>query len=330
MSRRVVVTVRGVLAFLGVVAVLAASGCGSTALPEGPKSAGPPRPVGVEDPAKIPAAGAEDTSCGDPLRSYRPGPLPSAGHMPSGSTMAEIQKRGRLVVGVDQNTYLFGFRDPATNRIQGFDVDMLREVSRAIFGDPDRIQYKTITSAQRIPVLQKHQVDLVADVMTINCERWRDVAFSTDYFDAGQRVLVLKDSKATRLGDLGGQKVCAAKGSTSIRAIAADPAKPVPVAVDDWTDCLVMLQQRQVSAISTDNAILAGLAKQDPNTKVVGPRFTAEPYGIAANSGDVDLVRFVNGVLAKIRGDGTWKSIYDRWLTVLGPAPEPPAARYRD
>ena len=175
-----------------------------------------------------------------------------------------------------------------------------------------------------------HQVDLVADVMTINCARWRQVAFSTDYFDAGQRVLVPADSTATELGDLGGKKVCAAKGSTSIRNIAADEAKPVPVAVDDWTDCLVMLQQRQVSAISTDNAILAGLAKQDPNTKVVGPRFTDEPYGIAANSDDVDLVRFVNGVLAKIRGDGTWKKIYDRWLTVLGPAPAPPVAKYRD
>ncbi|GAA4208930.1 glutamate ABC transporter substrate-binding protein [Actinocatenispora rupis] len=325
------VTVRRIVAALGVAALLAAAaGCGSTELPTSRQAAGPPRPAGVQDPAKVPAAPGDDTSCGDPLASYRPGSLPSPGHMPAGSTMERIRKRGRLVVGVDQNTYLFGFRDPATNKIQGFDVDMLREVSRAIFGDPDRIQYKTITSAQRIPVLQKHDVDLVADVMTINCERWKDVAFSTDYFDAGQRVLVLKDSTATKLGDLGGRKVCAAKGSTSIRAIAADPAKPVPVAVDDWTDCLVMLQQRQVAAISTDNAILAGLAKQDPNTKVVGPRFTSEPYGIAANSADTDLVRFVNGVLAKIRGDGTWKSIYDRWLTVLGPAPSPPAARYRD
>ncbi len=325
--RRVRTALTGLIA---VALVAVAAGCGSTALPHTSQSAGPPRPAGVQDPAVIPAAGpGADNSC-HPLRSYRPGSLPAAGRMPAGSAMARIARRGRLVVGVDQNTYLFSFRDPASNRIQGFDVDMLREVSRAIFGEPDRIQYKTITSADRIPVLQKHEVDLVADVMTINCERWQQVAFSTDYFDAGQRVLVLKDSTVQSLSDLGGKKVCAAKGSTSIRAIAADGAHPRPVAVDDWTDCLVMLQQRQVAAISTDNAILAGLAKQDPNTKVVGPRFTSEPYGIAANSGDVDLVRFVNGVLAKIRSDGTWADIYDRWLTVLGPAPTPPAAQYRD
>lgn len=323
---------RRLVAALGVAALLATvAGCGGSAVPVARHAAGPPKPVGVQDPAKIPDAGTTDTSCGDPLRSYRPsGSLPSPGHMPAGSTMARIAQRGRLVVGVDQNTYLFGFRDPASNKITGFDVDMLREVARAIFGDPDRIQYTTITSDQRISSLRSHRVDLVADVMTINCERWKQVAFSTEYFRAGQRVLVLKDSKATGLSDLGGKKVCAAKGSTSIRAIAAAPSHPVPVAVEDWTDCLVMLQQRQVRAISTDDAILAGLAAQDPNTKVVGPRFTSEPYGIAANSDDVDLVRFVNGVLAHIRADGTWRSIYDRWLTVLGAAPDPPTARYKD
>jgi len=325
------VRVRGAAATVAAVALLLVAGCGTATLPDAGNPPGPPRPVGVQDPARIPDAGEQDTSCGDPRKSYRPdGALPAPGHMPGNTTMSKIARRGRLVVGVDQNTYLFGFRDPATNRIQGFDVDILREVARAIFGDPDRIQYTTITSAQRIPVLRSHQVDLVADVMTINCERWRQVAFSTDYFDAGQRVLVPADSTATTLADLGGKKVCAVKGSTSIRAIAAERAKPVPVAVDDWTDCLVLLQQRQVAAISTDNAILAGLAKQDPNTKVVGPRFTDEPYGIAANSADVDLVRFVNGVLARIRANGTWTKIYDRWLTVLGAAPSPPAAAYRD
>ncbi|BCJ31384.1 ABC transporter substrate-binding protein [Actinocatenispora sera] len=318
--------VRGLLAAgVAVTALLVVAGCGASTLPDAGRPAAPPQPVGVQDPAKIPDAEPQDTSCA--ADSYRPHGSPA--DMMHGSAVSRIKERGRLVVGVDQNTYLFGFRDQ-DNDLKGFDIDMLREVARAIFGDPNKIQFKVITSAQRIPVLQKHQVDLVADVMTVNCERWKQVAFSSVYFDAGQRVLVPSGSTATKLGDLGGKKVCAAKGSTSIRAIAANPAKPVPVAVDDWTDCLVMLQQRQVAAISTDDTILAGLKKQDPNTKVVGPKFTDEPYGIAANLDDVDLVRFVNGVLAKIRGDGTWKKRYDQWLTVLGPAPKPPAATYRD
>ena len=65
-----------------------------------------------------------------------------------------------------------------------------------------------------------------------------------------------------------------------------------------WTDCLVLLQQGQVAAISTDDSILAGLAAQDPWTKIVGPRFSSEPYGLAISKQHPDFVRFVNAVLA--------------------------------
>jgi len=70
----------------------------------------------------------------------------------------------------------------------------------------------------------------------------------------------------------------------------------------------------QVDAISTDNAILEGLAAQDPNTKIVGPTFTQEPYGMAISKAHPDFTSFVNGVLTNERADGTWAAIYNRWL----------------
>ena len=72
-----------------------------------------------------------------------------------------------------------------------------------------------------------------------------------------------------------------------------------------------MLQQGQVDAISTDDAVLKGLAKQDPTVDVVGDSIAKEPYGIGVNKDHPDLVRFVNGVLEKIRDDGTWQRLYD-------------------
>ena len=129
------------------------------------------------------------------------------------------------------------------------------------------------------------------------------------------------------MADLGGKKVCAAAGSTSIANIAALAPKPVPVAVNDWTDCLVMLQQGQVSAISTDDTILRGLAAQDPNTKLLlATNFTKEPYGLAMDLHAADLIEFVNGVLPQLRSDGGWTAIYTRWLS--SPAPAPPIAQY--
>ena len=96
-------------------------------------------------------------------------------------------------------------------------------------------------------------------------------------------MLVPKGSTVTGIADLGGKKVCAAAGSTSIQNIAAATSKPIPVSVNDWTDCLVLLQQGQVDAISTDDTILAGLAAQDPTTQLVGDR--VHPGAVRAGDG---------------------------------------------
>ncbi|MFC0528797.1 glutamate ABC transporter substrate-binding protein [Phytohabitans kaempferiae] len=307
------------------------SGC-SSALPDRPPPsarAEAPLPQGVADPAVPPSAVPPEPAC-DPRASLRPaGALPPPGRMPSGSTMDKIRARGMLVAGVDQNNYLFGFRDPFTGRLAGFDIDLVREVARAIFGDPERVRYVVVTQAQRLTAVNG-QVDLVANSMTITCARRELVEFSTNYLDSGQRVLVPETSTVTGIHDLGGKRVCAAANTTSIQAIIDAPARPVPVSVVDWTDCLVLLQQGQVDAISTTDNVLAGLAAQDPTTKIVGPRFSDEPHGLAFARGATDFVRFVNAVFDRLRADGGWMRIYNRWLRpTLGPVAAPPPARYR-
>jgi polar amino acid transport system substrate-binding protein len=246
--------------------------------------------------------------------------------------MKTIQDRGRMVVGVDQTTLLFGSLNPLTNTIEGFDIDVLKEVAKAIFGgSTPPIEYKAITSAQRIPFVQAGTVDIVGRTMTITCARIKQVSFSTVYYEAGQKVLVRSDSTARGIQDLGGRKVCADTGSTSIDNIRSAASHPVPYAVDDWTDCLVALQRDQVDAISTDDSILAGLAAQDPYTKVVGASFSPQPYGLSISQKHPEFVRFVNGVLARMRADGTWAAIYNKWLAAhLGPVPAPPPATYSD
>jgi len=170
----------------------------------------------------------------------------------------------------------------------------------------------------------------VARAMTINCTRLQQVDFSTVYYDAGQRVLVLKNSPVKSLADLGGKKVCAAAGSTSIANIKAAPSHPIPVALTSAIDCLVLLQQGDVAAISTDDAILAGFVAQDPWTKIVGSKFTSEPYGLAIAKQHPDFVRFVNAVLQQMRTDGEWAADYRRWVDPAARAQAPPPAQYKD
>jgi polar amino acid transport system substrate-binding protein len=320
------------LAVLGCMVAMALAGCGSIS----------DRALHASLSAlevKAPAAPASSSSkaasvaCGDPTASLRPrGPVPAAGHMPAGTFMRTIQDRGRLIVGVDQNTLLLGYLNPFNGQIEGFDIDMLRQVAKAIFGNPNAIEFKAISSAQRIPVIQNQSVDIVADAMTINCERTRQVAFTTVYYDAGQRIMVPSNSPVRSIADLAGRKVCATVGSTSIENVRKLAPRAIPYPVPLRTDCLVALQEGKADAISTDDAILYGFQAQDPYTKIVGPRFSNEPYGMAINKAHPDLVRFVNAVLAQMRGDGTWASIYTKWLgrVTHTPAPSPPQAHYRD
>jgi polar amino acid transport system substrate-binding protein len=88
----------------------------------------------------------------------------------------------------------------------------------------------------------------------------------------------------------------------------------------------VLLQQGDVAAISTDDSILVGLAAQDPWTKLVGPRLTDEPYGLAISKQHPDFVAFVNAVLQQVRTNGQWAASYAHWIGT--PVPAPPPARY--
>ncbi|KXF50467.1 ABC transporter substrate-binding protein [Rhodococcus sp. SC4] len=266
-------------------------------------------------------------SCGA-LASLRPAATPDV--RAPGSSLAEITARGRLIVGIDQNTNLFSFRDPTTGMLMGFDVDVAGEMARDLFGDPSRVEFRLLTSGDRFDALENEDVDLVVKSTSITCERSERVAFSTVYFQAYQRLLVPKGSGISGPEDLAGKRVCTAGDTTSLDTVRRVQPEATIVAVPDWDDCLVVLQQRQADAASTDDSILAGLAAQDPNLEIVGPPLESEPYGIGVNKNNDDLVRFVNGTLDRMRADGTWTRLYDNWLTVLGPAAGPPAPTYRD
>jgi polar amino acid transport system substrate-binding protein len=317
---------RAALVAVSTLTVLAATGCAGDSSPL------PGRPTPSAEVAPSGQAAPADTSC-RPQASLRPaGALPAPGKMPAGSYMETIQKRGRLVLGTSQDTLLFSSRNPFTGKVEGFDVDMGRQIAAAIFGNPDKIQIKVIGYDKRVTSVLDGSVDIVADTMTANCVRWKDVNFSTIYYNAGQKVLVSKDSPAKTINDLGGKRVCAAKGSTSYDNIGKVASRTKPIAVDrpGFGDCLVAFQQNEVEAISTDDTILIGLAAQDPYAKVIGDRFTEEPYGMAMPKQHEDFTRFVNAVLARNRSNGTWRSTYERWLGDFGAAPKPPAAEYRD
>lgn len=300
------------------------SACGYEATPVPPA---PEKEVIVPE-----APGPQD--CAEPTRSYAP--TGSLDELAEGATVEKIRKRGRLIAGVSADTYLLASRNPFNSKIEGFDIDLVKQVALAIFGadGESRVQLRVITAADRIPVLKNDQVDIVVRNMTINCERWKEVAFSAVYYQSGQKVLVrsdLADEGIVGVDDLEGVRVCAPDGTTSLANI-VERAPDAEIAIaTTHTGCLVKFQRGEVDAITGDDTVLAGLAAQDPYA-VVPPgqeAFTEEPYGIAVKKENRDLVRFINARLEQMRGDGSWQRSYDTWLgSTLGAGVTQPQPTY--
>ena len=288
-------------------AVLAGCGYSATPVPEAVK----PEPA-------TSASSAPCTDDGNPTRSYQPtaGGLPAPGDLPSGSTMADIRKRGQLVAGVSGDSYLLASRNPFTGVVEGFDIDMVNQVAAAIFGTAEgHVQLRVISAADRIPLLQSGEIDIVARNMTINCSRWDQIAFSAEYFQSGQKVLVAKGSGIDEISDLAGKRACAPSGTTSLDNIQEIAPEAIPVTAGNHTGCLLKFQNGETDAITGDDTVLAGLAAQDPYAEVLtGEALTDEPYGIGVNSDNVDLVRFINAVLERMRTDGSWQASYAKWF----------------
>lgn len=300
---------------VALVATVTLVACAATPTPVPPL---PQQPQDTAPPAAAP-------SCDNATQSYAPGPLPGPDALPAGSTMATIKERGRLVVGVSSDTYLLGSRNPRTGVIEGFDIDIAHAMAQAIFGPDARAQLRVISAADRIPLLEAREVDLVVRNMTMTCDRWEDIAFSAEYYRSGQKLMVRRGSGITDLETLAERRVCAPLGTSTLTQIRQLAPRADVVPSDTHTGCLVLFQQGRVDAITGDDTVLAGLAAQDPYAEVLpGDRFTEEPYGIGVPADHVDMVRFVNGVLERMGADGRWQASYDRWLRpTLGEGRQP-------
>nr|WP_229897898.1 glutamate ABC transporter substrate-binding protein [Streptomyces finlayi] len=274
-------------------------------------------------------AAAKAPACQEPERSLRPSPA-------DGDTIAKIKARGKLIAGVDQNSYRWGYRNPASGKLEGFDIDIVKAIAKEVLGSEDAVIYRAIPTSQRIKLLQDRKIDIVVRTMTVNCDRIEKVAFSNAYFQAGQQVLAPKESKITGYDDsLKGKKVCMAKGSTALDAMKTESHGALfdtpELLVPNQLDCLVRLQLGQVDAIVTDNALAASQAAQDPAIELKGTEpFTTEFYAVATNKESTDLVRRINKVLAAY-GKGPWQESYGQWLSKdLKGLTGPPAPKFLD
>jgi ABC-type amino acid transport substrate-binding protein len=265
----------------------------------------------------------DDSDSGEPADGAQATPAEAAEKFPADSTLGKIQQRGEITIGVKFDVPPFGIKNPQSGEVEGFDIEMGKAVAAKLGVKPKFIE---AISDNRIPFLEDGTADLILSTMTINEERVQQIEFSDPYFIARGRVLVPGDSDIAGVADLAGKNVCTALGST----YEANLKKQAPEAklklVDSYSECLELVQNGAVDAVSTDDVILTGMIIQDDTLKLVGDQLTQEPYGAGIKKGETEVVSFVNDVFKELKDNGTWVKLHQEWIgKYTKETAEPPA-----
>ena len=228
-------------------------------------------------------------------------------------TLAEVKKKGVLVAGVKDSLPPFGYIDEKSREIVGYDIDFIHAIAKKL---GVKVELKPVTSASRMPQLQEGNIDIIAATMTKNPERAKQIDFSHTYFFTGQKFITKKGSVHSAK-DLEGKKIGTAKGSTSEQ----NAKKAIPTATvlsfDDYPQAFLALQQGKVQAVTTDEAILAGILAKAPNKgqfEIPNVQISDEPYGLGMRKGDKNFVDFVNKTIVEMEKSGEAKRIFDKWF----------------
>lgn len=215
-------------------------------------------------------------------------------------------------VGTDPTFPPFEFRDNATSKISGFDVDLIEAIGREA-GHP--IELVALPFDGIIPALQARSIDAAISAITITAERARAIAFSRPYFEAGLAIVVRdKGPQPSTLEQLQGRRIAVQIGTTG--AIAASKVQGARVSSFDSTPlALQELANGNADAVVNDvPATLYAMQKAHlSGLRIAGEHLSTEYYGIALPS-DSAIGSQINSALGKLLADGRYAQIHRKWL----------------
>jgi general L-amino acid transport system substrate-binding protein len=181
-------------------------------------SAAPPASAAATAPASVapaPASAAATAPASAAPPAATPTPAPTPAPVPTG-ILAAVQQRDSLVCGINGALPGFSQLDEASGTYSGFDVDFCKAIAAAVLGDPEKVEYRALTAAQRGPALQTGEIDVLIRNTTHTVSRdtsWGLFA-PTTFFD-GQAIMVPASLGVTSVADLAGATICVQSGTTT-------------------------------------------------------------------------------------------------------------------
>lgn len=230
------------------------------------------------------------------------------------SALLRAQQRDKLIIGVRNDVLLFGFKDPKTGEVSGFDIDLAKILTYYLLGDEQKLEFRTVTANNRFTMIQNAEVDLALANTSINEERKQLVDFSDSYFELGESILVTQDSKIRGLADLANQAVIVVKNTIAVRVLSKKTPSAKLIEYNNYVEAVRALREKKGVALVTGSTILLGIQKENPDLHTVGGLFTFESYGVVIQKGDELMQEAVNTALRKMRASGEYQALYQKWF----------------
>lgn len=234
------------------------------------------------------------------VTSSAPAPAAPSGY---GETLKTVQARGRLICGVNAQVPGFGYVS-ADGSYQGFDVEYCQAIAAAIFGDPTKVEYRSVTASERFTALQSGEIDVLIRNTTWTLSRDTELAgnfVGTTFYD-GQGMMVPADSGLTTLEDLEGGTICVQTGTTTelnlADVMAALGVSYTPAVFDDADGTFAAYSEERCDAVTTDKSGLVSrrsVLANPENHIIMDVTMSKEPLGPMVRHGDdqwFDIVKW--------------------------------------
>ncbi len=231
--------------------------------------------------------------------------LPTVSAQEGGSLLDVVKARGKLICGVNGQIPGFGFLDPDSGQMLGFDADFCRVVAAAVFGEvtADNLEFVMLTANERFTAVQTGQVDVLFRNTTWTTSRDGDlgVDFGPTTFYDGQGLMVKADLGVTSITGLDGASICTLTGTTTALNITETMEKLgltyELVPFEESSQTAAAFEEGRCDALTSDLSQLAGLRSglADPGSAVILPDvISKEPLGPAYIENDSTWADVVN------------------------------------
>ena len=243
------------------------------------------------------------------------------------STLDKVKAAGFITVAYREASIPFSYLADGQNptgfawEVCGKIVD---EVKKATGRADLQVKTQAVTSANRVPLLVNGTIDIECGSTTNNSERGKIVAFATNYFYTGTRLLVKSSSPIKAIADLANRKVVSTTGTTNfqvLRKVNRDMTEQGKgfelLTAKDHAESALLVETGRADAFGMDDILLYGIkanAANPASLAVVGEALQVEPYAVMLRRDDPTFKTLVDGTIAGLVRSGDFQKLYTKWF----------------